>query len=301
MLDRTRFETLAQDHTRGATAITRDLCSLLDEAFRAIEWNDPARATAEALLLLDAVENVRPSFAGPARLAANCRAFLRSVPASELLPRLLALLAAEREMLAMAVAEIARRAERLVPARGLVVTISASETVRATLLAAHAAGRRPRVLAGESRPLREGVPFARALTEAGLDVTVLADAALPGLVTERATVFVGADRLAEDVLVGKIGCYPLALACARTHRPFIALADSRKVLPRSMAAIAEETFDPAEIAPVSDGVTARNVYFEHVPLRLVSRIVTEAGVWTRGEVRRRALQLPRRMRPDRPA
>jgi hypothetical protein len=42
-------------------------------------------------------------------------------------------------------------------------------------------------------------------------------------------------------------------------------------------------------------VRARNVSLERVPLRLVSRIVTETGVWTRGEVRRRALRLPRRL------
>ena len=41
---------------------------------------------------------------------------------------------------------------------------------------------------------------------------------------------------------------------------------------------------------------ARNVYFEAVPLRLIARVVTERGLWSRGEVHRRALQLPAHLR-----
>lgn len=285
MLDRSRLAALAADRRRGATAITLDL----------LDCAAAAESGGEALAVLEDFARQRPSFAAPLRLAAIGRALQRDVEGQDGDARLRSLLLAERARIARASDAIARAGARLLPARGAVLTLSRSDAVRALLLAAHAAGRAPRVVVAESRPLREGAAFARDLAAQGLDVTLVADAALPGLVDAQATGVIGVDRLCEDVAVGKIGCYPLALALFRAGRPLLALADTGKILPRALAPLAEESFDPAEVEDGADGVTVRNRYFEPVPLRLVSRIVTEEGIWTRGEVRRAALRLPRRI------
>jgi translation initiation factor 2B subunit (eIF-2B alpha/beta/delta family) len=290
------FLQLAEDHTRGATAVTCDIYAYLRETLAQLEDAAFAGAAGGVRESLALAARVRPSFATPQWLGAAARSILDVTPDGERRARLLALLDAERAHLERAPAAIARHAVFLLPARGTVATISAGETVKRTVLDAYAAGRRPRLVVGESRPLREGVALARDLARAGVDVTVVADAALPGLLDERTTVLLGTDRLAEDVFVGKIGCFPLALAAARLHRPCIALADTRKIVPRSLAPIADELFDPEELATASEGVPARNAYFETVPLRLISRIVTERGIWSRGDVRRQALRLPKRLR-----
>jgi translation initiation factor 2B subunit (eIF-2B alpha/beta/delta family) len=151
------------------------------------------------------------------------------------------------------------------------------------------------VLVGESRPRTEGRALAAALAAAGLPVTLVVDAALPGSLDARSTVLLGADRLTEADVVCKVGAYALALAAARARRPTIVVADTSKVLPAALAPIDLDEHDAAEVGAVLTGVRVRNVSLERVPLRLVSRIMTEAGIWTRGEVRRHALRLPRRL------
>ncbi len=296
-----RLRALSDDHVRGASAIARELCDIVRDSVLSLEWSDPETAATAAQGVLHRVRALRPSFALPQRLALLCSAAIKSTPPLELSARLSALLDAERRRLDASPREIAARAAPILPLRGTVATVSAGETVRATLLAAHAAGRVARVLIAESRPLREGVGLARALAAAGLDVAVVADAALPGLVDAQTTGLVGADRLTEDAMIGKIGSYPLALALARIRRPLLLTADTGKILPRSLAPEAEEVFDPEEIlesAGFTEGgrtIAVRNVYFESVPLRLVSRVITEEGIWTRGDVRRYALRLPGRL------
>jgi translation initiation factor 2B subunit (eIF-2B alpha/beta/delta family) len=61
----------------------------------------------------------------------------------------------------------------------LVATLSRSGTVRDALV-----GAEPAVLVGESRPAAEGVGVAEALADAGLEVTLTTDAALPALVRD---------------------------------------------------------------------------------------------------------------------
>jgi translation initiation factor 2B subunit (eIF-2B alpha/beta/delta family) len=95
--------------------------------------------------------------------------------------------------------------------------------------------------------------------------------------------------------VCKIGGYALALAAHRAKRPTLVVADSHKVLPRSLAPVTSEEHDPNELGPAEPGVRTLNVYFESVPGRLLSRIITERGLWTRGELRRHALRAPRRL------
>jgi methylthioribose-1-phosphate isomerase len=163
-------------------------------------------------------------------------------------------------------------------------------TALAVLFAAKRAGTRFRVLAGETRPLLQGSRLtALELSQAGIPVEVIVDAAGPGLMARAQVdlVLVGADRIARNGdVVNKVGTYMLALA-AREHRvPFwvvaptstfdLSLEDGRR--------IPIEERDPAEVLAVSGHavaapeVSARNPAFDLTPAGLLTGIVTERGL-----------------------
>lgn len=131
--------------------------------------------------------------------------------------------------------------------------------------------------------------MARELARAGIDVTLVADAQLPGLVAEAEAVAVGADAiLADGSFLNKAGTMPLALTARRLRVPFYVVAESWKVLPPGVRPFPEEG-DPAEVAPPLTGVTVRNPYFETTPGPLVTAYLTEEGALTPAALRPKAL------------
>ncbi|HEX5817445.1 MAG TPA: S-methyl-5-thioribose-1-phosphate isomerase [Gemmatimonadales bacterium] len=169
-------------------------------------------------------------------------------------------------------------------------------TALAPIYTAHAAGRRVRVVADETRPLLQGSRLtAWELSRAGIDVTVIADNMAASRLRrgDVAAIFVGADRIAANGdTANKIGTYPLALA-ARAHGvPFYVAA------PRS-------TFDPAidtgagipieervatEVTALHgtrtapEGVGVWNPAFDVTPAELITGFITDAGVLRSGEI-----------------
>lgn len=296
MTDYPRLDLLRTDFERGATAITHDLVDELRHAARTLPWDtDPALSTQTLRELCERIAQLRPAFGAPAHVAAVCRALLSRSEPWQRGPLVVRYLAAVEGQLAYAPERLAARAAMLLPVGGVVATVSASAAVCATIRAAQELGRAPRVLAAESRPRGEGVTQAAALAAAGIDVRVVPDAALPGLLDAGATGLIGADRLLEDAVVAKIGAYPLALALARLHRPLLVVADTTKILPRQMAPLGRDADDPALLAGDA-AVLADAVLFEEVPMRLISRVVTERGAWPRAAVKRFALQMPARLK-----
>lgn len=199
--------------------------------------------------------------------------------------RLAASCTAERDDLLAARAAVARTAVELVTDRGgWIATLSASTAVRDAFLAAHDAGRSVRALVAESRPRCEGRNLAATLARAGIDTWLVADAALPLLLSQASSVWLGADAVTEHGVLNKIGSYAAALAAREHGVPVYALAERRKFLPAATPALriaempAEEIWD----AP-PEGVRPRNVYFELVPLELVRGVVVEDSVLAPGE------------------
>jgi len=186
----------------------------------------------------------------------------------------------EAEDLAAAQAATARQAADLLTERGAwVATLSWSGTVRDALLAAHAAGREPRVLIAESRPLLEGRALAEALGAAGIPVWLVVDAALPLLLSQARMVWLGADAVTDHGVLNKVGSFAATLAAREHSVPVYALAPRRKFLPASTRALRIPEMPPAEVwdrAPAS--VQPRNVYFELTPLTLLRGVAVEDAV-----------------------
>lgn len=187
---------------------------------------------------------------------------------------------AEAEDLTTCQAAVARQAAELLTERGAwIATLSSSGTVRDALLAAKAAGREPRALIGESRPLNEGRALAERLAAAGIPVWVVVDAALPLLLSQARMVWLGADAVTDHGVLNKIGSFAATLAAREHSVPVYALAPRRKFLPATTRALRIPEMPPSEVwdAPPT-GVQPRNVYFELTPLTLLRGVAVEDAV-----------------------
>ncbi|HMG28379.1 MAG TPA: S-methyl-5-thioribose-1-phosphate isomerase [Acidimicrobiia bacterium] len=163
-------------------------------------------------------------------------------------------------------------------------------TALGVVRAAHEAGKRPRVWAGETRPLLQGARLtAWELDRLGIPVTVIADVMAGSLMAtgEVDVVVVGADRIAANGdVANKIGTYPLAVLAREHGVPFVVAAPMSTIdlATPSGAAIPVEERSGDEVVRIGGrritpaGVAAANRAFDVTPADLVTAIVTEHGI-----------------------
>ncbi|HEX3457997.1 MAG TPA: S-methyl-5-thioribose-1-phosphate isomerase, partial [Candidatus Baltobacteraceae bacterium] len=163
-------------------------------------------------------------------------------------------------------------------------------TALGVILAAHRAGKKPRVYVDETRPLLQGARLNYLeLRNAGVEAVLMVDSAA-ALAMSRGqidAVIVGADRIARNGdTANKIGTYSLAVLAAHHEIPFY-VAAPRSTFDFSIsngAAIpieergAEEvlSFGGARVAP--DGTAVFNPAFDVTPAHLITAFVTERGI-----------------------
>ena len=163
-------------------------------------------------------------------------------------------------------------------------------TALGILRAAHDAGKGIHVVACETRPVLQGARLtAWELRALGIPSVLIADNMAGALMArgEIDRVIVGADRIAANGdVANKIGTYTMAVLAHAHGLPFVVAA------PRSTVdlatpdgdAIPIEERDAAEVTHVRghrvapEGVAVRNPAFDVTPHRLITAIVTEAGV-----------------------
>jgi translation initiation factor eIF-2B subunit delta len=202
--------------------------------------------------------------------------------------------AAELADLAVVRRAVVQQALHLVSGRGAwIATLSASALVRDAVLAAHEAGREPRALIAESRPLLEGRGLAAALAARDVPVWLVVDAALPLVLSQAQQLWIGADAVTELGVINKVGSFAAALAAREHSVPAYALASRRKFLPAATPALKIDEMPAAEVwdAPPSE-VRPRNVYFELVPIQLLRGVVVEDAVLPPGEAAQLARERP---------
>jgi translation initiation factor 2B subunit (eIF-2B alpha/beta/delta family) len=285
------------DRTSGSTDVAR---ALLDDLERWVgadrSSSAPALRTSLLAWLRDA-QREQPTMALVHQLAARAleiadAGVAREDTPPELREALARSVAAERDDLAAQQRGAARRAARLLTEReSWIATLSSSGAVRDALLAAQGSGAMPRVLLGESRPKREARGLATALAAAEIPVWFVVDALLPLLVSGARQVWIGADAVTDRGVINKIGSYGLALAAREHSVPVYAIATRRKFLPATTAALRIAEQPPEEVwKDAPSGVVPRNVYFELVPLELLTGIVVEDAVLGLTEARTTALE-----------
>ena len=161
-------------------------------------------------------------------------------------------------------------------------------TAIGVIRAAHEAGRGVSVWVDETRPVLQGSRLtAWELGRLGIPATILVDGAAGSIMArgEVDCVVVGADRVAANGdVANKIGTYSLAVL-ARHHRvPFYVAAPVSTIdlACRSGRDIPVEHRSGREVtAFVPPGVDVANPAFDITPARLITAIVTDAGVAAR--------------------
>jgi len=272
------------DRTSGSTDIAFAFLDRL-ERMLATDVSTAAAAFRPALLgWLRAEQAGQPSMAIVHQLAGRAWDVAAAGPpdlgVADLRARVAESCAAERRDLAADQRALTATAAALLERReSWIATLSHSRSVIDALSLATSRGQAPRALVGEGRPRLEGRNAAAELAAAQVPVWLVADSALPLLLSQASMVWIGADAVTDRGVVNKIGSFATALAAREHSVPVYALAGRRKFLPAGTAALKILEMPPTEIWDAApDGVQARNVYFEIVPLELLRGVVVEDTV-----------------------
>jgi translation initiation factor 2B subunit (eIF-2B alpha/beta/delta family) len=169
---------------------------------------------------------------------------------------------------------------RVLPKNARLLTISYSSTVTGVLKELKRRGKEFEVIAMESRPMLEGRRTAEELARSTIKTTLIADAALGQYVKEVDAAVVGADTVYIDgSAANKVGTYPLAVCLREARKPLYVLADSFKISTENSRSFIIEEREADELLknPVR-GLSVRNFYFELVPARYISAIITEKWI-----------------------
>ncbi len=289
------MSTFRADRTSGSTEVAAAFLEDLRRWLAVDTSRAPADLRTALLGWLRVAQAAQPTMALVHQLAARAlmvadAALSRGDAVMDLRRRLEESCEAELGDLAATRRAVAKQALELMGERGAwIATLSASGAVRDALFAAQAAGRAPRVLIAESRPLYEGRIMASALAARGIPVWLVVDAALPLLVSQARAVWIGADAITDRGALNKVGSYAAALAAREHSVPVYALAGRRKFLPASTPALKIAEMPPEEVWDAApETVKPRNVYFELVPLGLLRGVVVEDAVLPPGEAARLA-------------
>jgi translation initiation factor 2B subunit (eIF-2B alpha/beta/delta family) len=161
-----------------------------------------------------------------------------------------------------------------------VLTHSQSSTVKEILLA-NKDKKKTNVIQTESRPVMEGRQQAGDLAAEGYTVKLICDTAYAPLLKETDMVLVGADTIYSDLFINKCGTWALALLARKKNIPVYIVADSRKVIPEPAPreCIETDNMPPEEIMEFPpQGVQPVNHYFEAIPTRIITAVVTEKRI-----------------------
>ena len=178
---------------------------------------------------------------------------------------------------------------------GTVFTVSDSSTVADVVLGVGAKN----VVVTESRPQMEGRNLAERLAGRGVNVMLVVDAAAAMFMESADVAVVGADSVLYDGgFVNKVGTRTAALAARDQDVPFYVVCSTYKfnVMNYLGRGVELEEKDPAEVAEI-EGVEVRNPYFELVPGRLVTGIITERGLMEPLDIRRRMEEMRKQVEP----
>ena len=176
---------------------------------------------------------------------------------------------------------IARHGEKLIEDGCKILTLSASGSTLAILKKAKEEGKSFEVIACESRPMLEGRLLARFLGNAGIPVTLIADAAMGVHISQTDLLLVGADSISETSFVNKIGTLCLGLMSKEHQVPLYVACERSKFISTDCLPDSFTQGDPKEILEEGlAGVKVENPYFEKIPLLLCQQVITNEGFFS---------------------
>lgn len=199
-----------------------------------------------------------------------------------------------RQLLTQGKEKIISIGHSLIQNGGTYLTHCHSSTVTSLFIQAKKKGKEFNVFAGETRPLYQGRITAQELADAGIAVTQIVDGATPrilsGIFGKIGGIFIGADVLAKNGFVNKIGSLPLAITAELYSIPLFSVSSLLKYDPQEFSNSAVELRPETEIWPGHpDKVKLYNPSFDFIPYTKQVHIITEAGIISGTDTERTAL------------
>jgi methylthioribose-1-phosphate isomerase len=162
-------------------------------------------------------------------------------------------------------------------------------TALGLIRAAWKQGKKIKVIATETRPLLQGARLTvYELKRDGIPVTLITDNMVGYVMHKRLVnkVVVGADRIVQDAVINKIGTFTVAVLAYEHGVPFyVAAPKSTFDLMHKAEDIIIEERNPAEVTHVgsqqiaTSDVSVLNPAFDITPLKYVSAIICESGIY----------------------
>ncbi|UCF45133.1 MAG: S-methyl-5-thioribose-1-phosphate isomerase [Candidatus Bathyarchaeota archaeon] len=162
-------------------------------------------------------------------------------------------------------------------------------TALGVIRAAWKQGKKIKVIATETRPLLQGARLtAYELKRDGIPVTLITDSMVGYVMYKRLVnkVVVGADRIVQDAVVNKIGTFAVAVLANEHGVPFyVAAPKSTFDLKRKAGDVTIEERKPTEVTHFANKPTAAqgtdvlNPAFDITPLKYISAIIHESGIY----------------------
>jgi len=216
------------------------------------------------------LEAVRPT----AVAIHNCMEELRKEPSARTIEKILARIKSSAKLVAANA--------KFIKSGDVIMTHCHSGVTTNVLKHAWQSGKKISVIATKTEPKQQGIRTVHELAEAGIPVTLIADSAVSFYMPQVDYVLVGSDALRKEGNVNKIGSLNVALAAREFKKPYYVAASTLKLDGRKKVEI--EMRPPEEIHPPIKGVKILNPTFDITPWKFVSRIVTEKGVMTPGNL-----------------
>lgn len=268
------LEKVSSDHVSGSSEMYSELLDGLHKALaqkpKVQEWKD----------FSDGLSKVKRSMAPLQNVAGSIRVLLNAqIPDEQFNGFVKGFLTDLREREAAAPEKIAETlATSYRP--GKVVTMSYSGTVMNSLLSLP---KDTGISVAESLPMGEGALTCKKLAEKGHRASLFRDSMIAAEVQKADLVLVGADGVCPEGVVNKVGTTLLALAAKEYGKPFVVLCSTSKLIP-----VLE--MDPMEGQAVDKGSKVKEAVFEITPLELVNAVVTDEGVLSGEEMKKRLLK-----------
>lgn len=133
------------------------------------------------------------------------------------------------------------------------------------------------IIVPESRPNFEGRKLALKLQDAGLRVIFITDAEISRFIRRVEIVLIGADRVTENSVINKVGTKGIALLAKEFQIPCYIVCGLDKFLSKKEFPFKEEAKNPEEIW-AKKGIEVVNFYFEEIPLKYFTAIITPQGI-----------------------
>lgn len=137
-----------------------------------------------------------------------------------------------------------------------------------------------------SSPNGEGKLQAEYLRTLGYKVTIFVDAMVNKVAKEVDFTILGTDAVFEDFFINKIGSYNIVNSCRQLNKPVVLVCDTRKFISSNVNDNLADTFrneiekpDDEVWKNIPDGFKVLNYYFEEIPNKLITSIVTENSIY----------------------